>query len=89
METSARATSVPKPMLPVYEAIISLTDAVCDEHLDSEYKALSRGMAAALCRKCESPLGSGLAAKSTTEQRVKFVPIADVSVSRIWAQLTV
>ena len=59
METPARATSVPKPLLPVYEAIVSLTDAVCDEHLDSEYKALSRGMAAALCRKRQSPLGSG------------------------------
>jgi len=59
METPARANSVPKPMLPVYEAIVSLTDAVCDEHLDSEYKALSRGMAAALCRKRQSPLGSG------------------------------
>jgi hypothetical protein len=59
METPARATSVPKPMLSVYESIVSLTDAVCDEHLDSEYKALSRGMAAALCRKRQSPLGSG------------------------------
>jgi hypothetical protein len=29
-------------MLPVYEAIVSLTDAVCDEHRDSEYKTLSR-----------------------------------------------
>ena len=53
------AASVPKRMRPVYEAIVSLTDAVCDEHLDSEYKALSRGMAAALCRKRQSPLGSG------------------------------
>ena len=46
-------------MRPVYEAIVSLTDAVCDEHLDSEYKELSRAMAAALCRKRQSPLGSG------------------------------
>jgi hypothetical protein len=46
-------------MLPVYQAIVSLTDAVCDEHLDSEYKTLSRAMAAALCRKRQSPLGSG------------------------------
>jgi Domain of unknown function (DUF6398) len=46
-------------MLPVYEAIVSLTDAVCDEHLDVEYKTLSRAMTAALCRKRQSPLGSG------------------------------
>jgi hypothetical protein len=59
MRTPARATTVPKPMLRVYEAIVSLTDAVCDEHLDSEYKTLSRAMAAALCRKRQSPLGSG------------------------------
>jgi hypothetical protein len=52
-------TNVPKPMLPVYQAIVSLTDAVCDENLDSEYKTLSRAMAAALCRKRQSPLGSG------------------------------
>jgi hypothetical protein len=46
-------------MLPVYEAIVSLTDAVCDEYLDSEYKNLSRAMAAALCRKRQSPLSLG------------------------------
>jgi len=49
-----RATIVPKPMLRVYEAIVSLTDALCDEHLDVEYRALSRVMAAALCRKRQS-----------------------------------
>jgi Domain of unknown function (DUF6398) len=59
MRTPLRATNVPKPMLPAYESIISLTDAVCGEHLDSEYKTLSRAMAAALCRKRQSPLGSG------------------------------
>jgi Domain of unknown function (DUF6398) len=59
MRTPVRATTVPKPMLPVYEAIVSLTDAVCDKHLNSEYKTLSRGMTAALCRKRQSPLGSG------------------------------
>jgi len=46
-------------MLSVYNAIVGLTDAVCDEHLDAEYKELSRGMAAALCRKRPSPLASG------------------------------
>ena len=60
MRTPVRVTTVPKPMLPVFEAIVSLTDAVCEEHLDSEYKTLSRAMAAALCRKHQCPLGSGL-----------------------------
>ena len=58
-QTPSRAATIPKPMLRVYEAIVSLTDAVCDEHLDSEYKALSQAMAAALCRKRPSPLGLG------------------------------
>jgi hypothetical protein len=59
MRTPARAITVPKPMLPVYEAIVRMTDAVCHKHLDSEYKTLSRAMAAALCRKRQSPLGLG------------------------------
>ena len=59
MRTLNRTTAVPKPMLRVYDAIVSLTNAVCDEHLDPEYKELSRDMAAALCRKRPSPLGSG------------------------------
>ena len=46
-------------MLPVYDAVVRLTDAVCDEHLDAEYKELSREIAAALCRKRPSPLVSG------------------------------
>jgi hypothetical protein len=46
-------------MLPVYEAIVRMTDAVCDKHLDSEYKTLSRAMAATLSRKRKSPLGLG------------------------------
>jgi hypothetical protein len=59
MKTLARTTAVPRPMIRVYEAIVSLTDAVCDKYLDSEYKALSRAMAATLCRKRRSPLGLG------------------------------
>jgi hypothetical protein len=59
MRTAARATAVPKPMLQVYEAIVRMTDAVCHKHLNSEYKTLSRAMAAALSRKRQSPLGLG------------------------------
>jgi len=51
--------SVPKTMLPIYEKIVGLTDAVCDRHLDSEYRDLAREMTAALCGKRPSPLASG------------------------------
>jgi hypothetical protein len=46
-------------MLPVYEKIIGLTDAVCDRQLNCEYRDLARKMAAALSRKRPSPLASG------------------------------
>jgi hypothetical protein len=59
MSTPDRAIAVPKPMLRVYEAIVGLTDGVCDQHLDSEYNTLSRAMAAALRRKRPSPVRSG------------------------------
>jgi Domain of unknown function (DUF6398) len=50
----------PKSMLPVYEKIIGLTDEVCAQHLNREYRALARAMTGALCRKRPSPLASGL-----------------------------
>ena len=55
----AVVNTVPKAMLPVYEKIVSLTDDVCDKHLNAEYLALARAMTAALCRKRPSPLASG------------------------------
>jgi hypothetical protein len=54
-----RLNSVPKGMLPIYERIVSLTDDVCDRHLNSEYRDLARAMTGALCRKRPSPLTSG------------------------------
>ena len=51
--------SVPKPMVPIYEKVIGLTDDVCKRQLNSEYRDLARAMAAALCRKRPSPLASG------------------------------
>lgn len=51
--------SIPKPMRPVYEAVVALTDAVCREHLNEEYAALARKLAAALARKRPSPLARG------------------------------
>jgi Domain of unknown function (DUF6398) len=59
MTDRARLRSVPKTMLPVYEKIVSLTDDVCDKHLNSEYRDLARAMTRVLCRKRPSPLTSG------------------------------
>ena len=59
MTKKARSKSVPKTMQATYEAIVGLTDAFCDQHLNAEYRELARAMAAALCRKRPSPLASG------------------------------
>jgi hypothetical protein len=52
-------TSVPKSMQATYEAITTLTDAFCREHLNEDYRVLAQRMTAALCRKRPSPLASG------------------------------
>jgi hypothetical protein len=59
MPKSARSIAVPKSMQATYEAITSLTDAFCREHLNEDYGELARRMTAALCRKRPSPLTSG------------------------------
>ena len=59
MTIPARSTSVPKMMLPVYQEIVGLTDDVCDEHLNSEYRDLARAMTRVLGRKRPSPVASG------------------------------
>ncbi len=51
--------SVPSSVEPFYSAIVKLTDAVCDQHLNSEYAALSRRLAATLARKRPSPILRG------------------------------
>lgn len=55
----SRSTAVPKSMQPIYDAVVALTDAVCRDHLNDEYRDLARAMAAALCRKRPSPLAKG------------------------------
>jgi Domain of unknown function (DUF6398) len=59
MAKFSRPTSVPKSMQATYDAIVALTDAFCDKHLNAEYRELARDMAAALCRKRPSPVASG------------------------------
>ena len=52
---------VPQKMQPKYEEIITLTGAVCDQHLTDEYAHLCRKLAATLSRKRPSPLERGRA----------------------------
>ena len=59
MPKTTGSTSVPKGMQATFEAITSLTDAFCREHLNEDYRVLAQRMTAALCRKRPSPLASG------------------------------
>ena len=59
MAKTTGSQSVPKSMQATYEAITSLTDTFCREHLNEDYAELARRMTAALCRKRPSPLTSG------------------------------
>lgn len=56
---STTSSLVPTKMLAIYKAITALTDAVCCEHLNSDYRELARRMTASLCCKEPSPLSSG------------------------------
>jgi hypothetical protein len=51
--------SIPPDMRATYDTIVALTDKVCLDHLDSEYRELAQLMTAALCRKRTSPVSSG------------------------------
>jgi hypothetical protein len=54
-----RSEAVPASMRPIYENIVALTNAFCQEYLNEEYALLSRQLAAALARKRPSPLVRG------------------------------
>jgi hypothetical protein len=57
-ERSERET-VPVRLRPLYDEITRQTDAVCREHLNEEYAALCRRLAATLARKRPTPLIRG------------------------------
>ncbi len=59
MPKSTRLAPVPKSMQATYDAITTLTDAFCREHLNKDYRVLAQRMTAALCRKRPSPLAAG------------------------------
>lgn len=56
-----KSEQVPTQLQPVYEQIVAITAAFCQEHLNEEYAQLSRQLAAALSRKRPSPLLRGKA----------------------------
>ena len=73
-----RSESVPKTMQERYDEIVVLTDAFCAEHMNQEYAAVCRQMAAKLARKRPSPLTGGwakswAAAIAHTVGRVNFL----------------
>jgi hypothetical protein len=56
---SGEAPTVPATARPAYDAIVTLTDGFCREHLNAEYEVMCRKLAGALARKRPSPLPSG------------------------------
>lgn len=52
---------VPEEYQPRFREIVALTDAFCDEHLNDEYKLLTRELAGSVCQK-NSPARRGKAA---------------------------
>ncbi|MCD4671903.1 MAG: DUF6398 domain-containing protein [Anaerolineaceae bacterium] len=61
MPPKNKSLSVPVAMQPRYKEIVTLTDMLCQEQLNSEYAALARALTAALARKRPSPLIGGRA----------------------------
>jgi hypothetical protein len=59
MAKTTDSKSVPKNMQAIYENIVALTDTVCRDHLNDEYRDLAQRMAATLCRMRTSPVTSG------------------------------
>ena len=59
MAPITKSERVPKSMQETFNAIVALTDAFCQTHLDEEYTQLARQATAALCCKRPSPLTTG------------------------------
>ena len=59
MSKISTSEKVPQQMQNTFNAIVTLTDAVCTAHLDEEYAHLARQATAALCRQRPSLLATG------------------------------
>ncbi|MFQ5707683.1 MAG: DUF6398 domain-containing protein [bacterium] len=56
-----KSEKVPQQMQSIFDSIVTLTDEFCQNHLNEEYKQLTRFATAALCRKRPSPVLRGSA----------------------------
>ena len=56
---AVKSTRVPRALAETYDAVTTVTDAFCRDHLNDEYAGLARRAAAALGRKRPSPLVRG------------------------------
>ena len=56
-----KSQKVPESMLPRFQEVVALTDAICRDRLNTEYADFCREMAASLARKRPSPLIGGRA----------------------------
>jgi hypothetical protein len=59
MAKPSKSERVPQKMREKFEAVVAVSDAFCEEHLNDEYAQLARQATAALCRKRPSPLERG------------------------------
>ena len=59
MARPSKSEQVPQKMREKFEAVVAVSDAFCEEHLNDEYAQLARQATAALCRKRPSPLERG------------------------------
>jgi hypothetical protein len=59
MPERAPTPRIPSAIQPVFDEIVSVTGAFCDQHLDAEYAELCVKLAAKLARKRPSPLARG------------------------------
>ncbi len=58
-QTGTGEPTIPEAARSAHNAIVGLIDAFCREHLDEEYRVLSRKLAGILARKRPSPLTRG------------------------------
>lgn len=59
MAKTTKSERVPNKMQEKFDAVVAITDAFCEEHLNDEYAQLARQATAAMCRKRPSPLERG------------------------------
>ena len=88
---AVKSIRVPRALTEIYDAVRTVTDAFCRDHLNDEYAGLARRAAAALGRKRPSPLvlegsgGRGPAASCTRSGRPTSWPTGPPNHTWHWA----